>query len=145
MKRTVLLVLLVFIGGLLFADGMGGYDGDVIGRWRWESAKLAMRTIETGDVSGKYTWQFFDDGSMKIRIDCQNGEGTYTADGSVLTMNMVKLTNTACGDEALNEAFIQLINEVGSFSYHFKSDNELVLEFAGGSGQAVFLRTNTND
>ena len=144
MKRTLLIVLIALVGTMVFADGMasGSYPGDLLGRWRWESVKLLADTVETGDVSGKYTIRLNDGGTAEFRIDCRQGEGTWTADGTMLSINVTSLTDTSCGDEALNEAFLQLINEVGSFKYSFESNNDLILEFAAGTGRAVFLRAN---
>ena len=143
MKRLFTALILVLIAAAAFADGMGsGSDSGIVGRWRWESAKFATESVETGDTADNYLLTFNADGTFQVRSDCRTGSGRYTADGSILTMSLASMTTMECETGTFTEAFERLLGEVGSFNYSLDSGTQLSFRFAGGAGAAEFIKTN---
>jgi len=63
-----------------------------------------------------YTLSFFDDGSVRIKADCNAGNGRYTVDGNKLEFNpIMALTMALCPPGSLHDQFLRLLGQVDMF------------------------------
>jgi heat shock protein HslJ len=111
-------------------DPAGGLVGP---NWKW------TELIETGPSlvpsPESYTIQFFEDLSLNLVADCNEGGGTYLVDGNQLSLNLDALSLAACGPESLSDQYIAILGQVVSFE---RDGERLILYLAEGAGQAVF-------
>ena len=144
MKRLLTVLIILLAASAVFAGetGTAGSDPDLIGRWRWISAKFATESVETGETAPNYLLTFNADGSFEVRSDCRTGSGRYTADGSLLSMSLNSMTTMQCETGTFTQTFERLLGEVGSFNYSIDSETQLSFRFAGGTGAAEFIRSN---
>ncbi len=90
MKKPALSVFLIIIvtavlPAYLSADGMGMIDPDLIGTWKWQSAETPAGSLTpVGDK--EYTVTFTEDGRVHMQFEVNVINGTYEADGNVLTI-----------------------------------------------------------
>ena len=82
-----------------------------------------------------YTLKFFPDGSLNIVADCNSGTGTYTLDGSAMTIQVGAWTQAACGEDSLHDQYLQYLNQVVSYDL---GDGYLSLVLAEESGSLGF-------
>jgi heat shock protein HslJ len=92
-------------------------DAEIIGPvWQWVSTRYSDETMRTppADAVG-YTLQLNPDGNVKIRGDCNVGGGTFTRNGSKLSIAITHTTRAACPEGSLEDPFIFDLNRVGGF------------------------------
>jgi heat shock protein HslJ len=136
-----------FDGGHLFIDLMA--DGGTL-----EFAQAAMGMMDEGgvievsltshawelgsyvyegeakdiDTPENYTLTFNDDGTVNIKADCNNAIGSYTDDGSNLSVEVGPTTLAACPPESRSEDFIKLVGLSGTYEiaqgYLFVATND---------------------
>ena len=83
--------------------------------WEWQTTKFNDDTIKTPDLPANYTVKFNADGTLAIKADCNMVNGTYTVEGSVLTIVLGASTMAMCPPESLSEEFLKQLGEVGGF------------------------------
>lgn len=84
------------------------------------------------DNPGNYTRQFNPDGTVAIQADCNRVGGSYTLDGSQLTIELGPSTLAACPEGSLGDQFVA--NLSGANSYFFDGDDLLIdLMFDSGT------------
>jgi heat shock protein HslJ len=98
--------------------------------WYWQSL-----TTTGGDVTVvpnfNYWLVFNADGTLNAQLDCNSGSGTYTVDGSTLTIGPIATTRMACADpDSLETAFGQALAQVSTYAV---AGNVLTLTLADGS------------
>jgi len=81
-----------------------------------------------------YTLKFFTDGSLNIIADCNTGTGTYTVDGSAMTIQLGAMTQAACGDDSLHDQFLQYLGQVVGFDLQDGYLSLILGEEAGSLG-----------
>jgi len=62
--------------------------------------------------SDSYTLKFFPDGGINVVADCNTGSGTYTLDGSAMTIQVGAMTQAFCGEDSLHDDYLQYLNQV---------------------------------
>jgi len=78
-------------------------------RWQWVhftakgAAPLAPAHAET------YWVEFLPDGALAISADCNRATGTWTANGTQLTLKALATTLAACPENSLGGRFLQLL------------------------------------
>jgi heat shock protein HslJ len=73
------------------------------------------------DNSSNYTVEFKDDGTVHIKADCNTANGTYTVDGSSITINEpLAMTMAMCPPGSLSEEFVKQLT--GIAIYFFESE-----------------------
>jgi heat shock protein HslJ len=111
-------------------DPSGGLVGP---NWKWTELIEDSPSLVPSPES--YTIQFFEDRSLNLVADCNEGGGTYLVDGNQLSLNLDALSLAACGPESLSDQYIAILNQVVSFE---RDGERLILFLAQGAGQAVF-------
>jgi len=85
-------------------------------------------------IGSEYWIQFLDDGQLSLRADCNGGFGTYTIDGSNLTLGPLGTTLMLCPEGGSGDAFLQALNMVVSWSIDQSGASDtLVLGLSDGS------------
>lgn len=82
-----------------------------------------------------YTLKFFTDGSLNIIADCNSGSGTYTIDGSAMTIQAGAWTQALCSDDSLHDQYLQYLSQVVGYDL---ADGYLALILAEETGQLGF-------
>lgn len=104
--------------------------------WQWiafeDTARLNDITVPD---PANYTLTFRPDGSFFMRVDCNNGAGTFTASGSSLTMTPGPITLAACPEGSLDSEFLRRLPETASFVLQ---EGILYLNLRLDSGNMVF-------
>ena len=69
-----------------------------------------------------YTMRLEDDGSARFRLDCNRGNGSWQAAGSLqsgsLSFGPVATTRAYCGDEAIDQELVTDLQRVTSYSQY---------------------------
>ena len=132
---TISLLLLVSIS--MAACG-GAPSTEPITDITWQWAEM----VETEPASQSlvpnpenYTLLLLSDGNLNIKADCNMVGGSYTLDGSALTVLLGPSTLAYCGDESLDQFYLGFLGNVGSYVVE---DGQLVLELKDGAGQMTF-------
>jgi len=111
--------------------------------WRWLEFQDSASGAEANNISvpnpANYTISFLPDGQLGIRADCNVGSGTYTLDGSSLTIQLGLTTLVACPDDSLDQEFRTRLEQVATF---VQDGDNLVLNLALDSGNMIFAPFN---
>lgn len=104
--------------------------------WLWEEYQdtAGQNNINVPDPS-RYSVTFLPDGSLQIQADCNQAGGTYTPDGSSLAIQIGFSTRAFCGEESLDQVFLQRLGETATFVLE---GNQLFLNMMADAGNLVF-------
>jgi heat shock protein HslJ len=117
----------------------GGETNGLSGAWQWQSTRAADGTVTTAADPSRYTITFGPGGSLQIRADCNRVLGTYTVNGSSLTLQLGPSTLVGCPPDSQADQFLAGLNQVQS--YRIAADNlELGL---GAQGTMMLSRMPT--
>jgi heat shock protein HslJ len=121
---------------MLMASCGEGTSGLVGPTWRWtnltENAPLAHSEVSD---PGLYTLTLADDGSFRVRADCNTALGTYVTDGDEITLSLGPATLAACPEGSLADPFVSLLDTVSTFGVE---GNDLALHLANAAGTMTF-------
>lgn len=95
----------------------------------------SVGTPEEGAVAlGSSYWvQFLPDGGFAFRADCNGGFGSYTIDGSNVTLGPLGTTLMLCPEGGQGDAFVQDLSQVTNWSIdQSEASDQLVLGLADG-------------
>ena len=67
----------------------------MVAPWQWISFTNPMEQFEV-EMPENYSVTFNEDGTLNVMADCNNASGSYTVDGSSLTIAMGPSTMAAC-------------------------------------------------
>jgi heat shock protein HslJ len=81
--------------------------------WRWVNFRDAKQDYS---IDGDYTISFLPDGQAAVVADCNNGNGSYTVDGSSLNVSILVVTAAACAEGSLDGVFIDYLNQAAIFT-----------------------------
>ena len=124
---------------MVFAARAGG-DGTtasppfVNATWQW-IAQAGSDPVQVPAPS-RYTIAFASNGTYAIRADCNTGSGTFSANGSKVTMAPPALTLMYCGDDSLDGRFLAALSAVTGFE--MDAQERLVLYMANPAERLVF-------
>jgi heat shock protein HslJ/uncharacterized protein YraI len=82
-----------------------------------------------------YTLVFQPDGGLQVLADCNSGFGSYTVDGSNMSIELGVLTTAVCGPESVSSLFLDTMIRTGSFEL---TQAELVLSLVDPAGTMRF-------
>jgi heat shock protein HslJ len=111
------------------ADGLTGVV------WQWQEFQSSDESVVKPANPEAYTLQFLEDGKVSIKADCNQVIGTYTVDGSSLTIVAQAMTLMACPPGSLSDKYIEYLNNVVS---HVFEDGNLFLALKFDSGIMKF-------
>jgi heat shock protein HslJ len=81
--------------------------------WQWVNFRDAKQDYS---INGDYTIAFLPDGQVAVVADCNNGNGSYTVDGSSLNVSILVVTAAACAEGSLDGVFIEYLNQAAIFT-----------------------------
>lgn len=102
--------------------------------WQWIGLSAADGTLTEVAAPERYTFALLEDGSYAFVADCNRGAGSYTLDGTALTLAPGPVTTAACAAGSLSDQFIDLLGQVASVGF---DGDKLLLTLADG-GVATF-------
>lgn len=102
--------------------------------WQWHETQMMNGDIITPANPENYYLSFSDDGSVVGQIDCNRAFGSYTTDGTGITL-MLATTRMFCGDDSQDATYAAHLAEVSSFVIR---DGKLALAMPMDSGIVVF-------
>ena len=104
--------------------------------WQWsEMVETEPASQSLVPNPENYTLFLSSDGSLNIKADCNMVQGSYTIDGSALTIELGPSTMAFCGEESLDLLFLGFLGNVESYSIE---NEQLVLELKDGAGRMTF-------
>lgn len=103
--------------------------------WQWirfDSSDGSTTVVPNPPV---YLLQFFADGTFAGVADCNNFNGSYTADGASLKLQVGAVTLAACPPESLSDTYLQRLGETATYVIE---NGFLYLNLQFDSGNLVF-------
>ena len=102
--------------------------------WQWLRSEYGDdSTVEVGDPD-RYTVQFGPDGRVNVQADCNRGSGSYTVNGSQLTLTGIALTRAACQPGSQDAIFLRDLAGVATFVF---DGPNLVLNLKTDAGNMI--------
>ncbi len=108
--------------------------------WQWIAFSDPLSQLTVDDPT-QYTVEFMTDGSVSAKADCNQGNGSYTAEndgkgssGSI-DIEIMAMTMAMCPPDSLSDQFVQYLNEAAI--YFFEGKN-LYLDLPADSGTMTF-------
>lgn len=106
-------------------------------KWMLASIDSADDSITPSDPA-LFTIQFFPDGRVGIKADCNVGGGSYVIDGENLTFEGLFTTLAFCGDESLDQQFMASLLEVKTWSISKDPGDQLALNLDADGARMLF-------
>ena len=104
--------------------------------WQWsnlvETEPAAQSVVPSPE---SYTLTFLPDGVVSIQADCNVVSGSYTLEGSQLSIEHGPSTLAFCGEESLDVQYLDLLTQVESYVL---DNGQLVLGLENGAGSMAF-------
>ena len=107
---------------------------DIVWQWTRTDSADETNTIEVSDPS-LFTITFLPGGDYSLQNDCNRGGGAYTLDGDSLTIMPGFSTEAYCGDESLDQTFLNTLAQVVSYEV---ADGQLILTLNDEVGSMIF-------
>jgi heat shock protein HslJ len=114
-----------------------GEDAALAGRvWNWTGTLRPDGRSVTPAAPERYTLEFFTDGRVQLRADCNRGSARYTtgADRS-LTLSPAAVTKMGCPRGSDDAEFLRQLAQVGAYRF---ADGDLVLALHPDAGSMRF-------
>jgi heat shock protein HslJ len=102
--------------------------------WQWISFTNPVEQFNVENPQN-YTLTFDKDGSVKIQADCNNASGSYSVDGSSISIQIGTLTMAACPQGSHSDEFIKYLN---SAAIYFSRDRRLFIDLFADGGTMEF-------
>ncbi len=84
--------------------------------WQWTQLQETNPASQSVVPPGQpYNLTFTPDGNFTFTADCNSGSGTYTSQGTDLTLTLGPVTLAECGPDSLYSNYISLLGQVTSF------------------------------
>jgi heat shock protein HslJ len=103
--------------------------------WLWQQTLMNNDDQFTPDNPGNYTVQFMADGTVSVQADCNRVGGSYTLDGSQITIELGPSTLAACPEGSLGDQFLQNLGQANSY---FFDGEDLIIDLMFDSGTMRF-------
>ena len=102
--------------------------------WQWVAFTNPMEGYQIENPQN-YLTTFNEDGALNIVADCNNAMGSYTVEGTSLTIEMGAMTMAACPPESRSDDFVKYL---GSAASYFLKDGNLFLDLMADGGTMEF-------
>jgi len=103
--------------------------------WKWEKFLESNDNTIVVDDPNKYTLEFLADGAVAIQADCNRASGSYTVEGSNLTIEIGPATLAMCPPDSLSDQYLRYLGEVVS---HVFDGGTLALSLRYDTGIMIF-------
>ena len=144
MKRRSLIVLVALAVALAAAacssssSSPSAAAASVVGTWQWTaSTEAAPASQSVVPDPENYTITFASDGTYSGKADCNQIAGTYTVDGSNLTIAPGPSTLAFCGEASLDAIYVAGLGKVATYAI---SGDQLTMTFTDAAGTMTFTR-----
>ena len=108
------------------------------GTWRWTSSTEAQPpSLANVPDPENYTITFASDGTFTGKADCNQIAGTYTADGSNLTITVGPSTLAQCAEGSSGDIYVAYLGQVATYEI---TGSELKTTFADDAGTMTFTK-----
>jgi heat shock protein HslJ len=102
-------------------------------RWELERVMRADGTELTPRTPSNHTIQLLDDGRVLVQADCNSGSGTYTVDGTSLTISNMVTTLVGCEPGSIGSDFAAALATVTAYSISTDASDSLTLTTDDGA------------
>jgi heat shock protein HslJ len=109
--------------------------------WQWISFTSPVEQFEV-EMPESYLLTFNEDGTLSVMADCNNANGSYTADDSSLTIAIGPMTMAACPEGSRSDQFVQLL---GGAAIYFFEDGNLFIDLMADGGTIRFQPSASAD
>src|SRR5262245_35261987 len=83
----------------------------VTGAWKLQSITRSDSTVVTISEPDRFTVEFADGNRLSLRADCNRGFGSFSANGSSISVGPVAITKAYCASTApLDDEYVGLLN-----------------------------------
>lgn len=103
--------------------------------WLLDEIVYNNDTMTVPDDPELYSIQFFEDGSLGVRADCNVGNGIYDVDSSDF-ITLQAFTLAACGPDSLDDEFRQGLNDAVNY---FFIEGDLYMDLPVDTGTMKFV------
>ncbi|MCO6450613.1 MAG: META domain-containing protein [Caldilineales bacterium] len=103
--------------------------------WEWLGTTFNNDKNMVVKFPARYVANFLPDGKLSLLVDCNTGEGTYSVDGSSISIEATTLTRKACPRGSKGPDFIQQLNDAASYAFQ---DGQLVINMKADAGNMKF-------
>ena len=104
--------------------------------WNWVEFSDPVQGTLTIDNPEVYTVEFFDDGTIGIQADCNNGTGAYvTEEGGGIDITVGAVTLAFCEEGSLSDQFLQYLDAA---VIYFFEEGDLLMDLPIDSGTLRF-------
>ncbi|MCB0082323.1 MAG: META domain-containing protein, partial [Caldilineaceae bacterium] len=99
--------------------------------WLWNSFTDPMEQVDI-EMPENYAIAFNSDGTVNVKADCNNANGSYTADDNgSLSIEIGSMTRAMCPPESRSDEFVEKLGFVAGF---FFEDSSLYLDMMADGG-----------
>lgn len=84
--------------------------------WAWQGTTMKDYSNQTPNDPAQYTVLFNQDGTVAIQADCNRASGSYTLEGTSLTIAVGPMTRAACPPGSLSDTFVQQLGQVAGYA-----------------------------
>jgi heat shock protein HslJ len=111
-------------------------DPNLIGKvWKWYQFQSPVGEKIIVPDANQYTVEFFSDGRVSVKADCNSGQGVHTADGSSISIEVQAMTLAMCAPESLSDQFVRGLNTA---AIYFFQGGDLFMDLPMDSGTMAF-------
>jgi heat shock protein HslJ len=110
--------------------------------WQWEQTLMNNGDRFIPDNPGNYTVQFLPDGTVAVQADCNQVGGSYTLDGSRITIELGPSTMAACPEGSLSDQFLA---NLSAANIYFFNEGNLFIDLMFDSGTMRFSPEGKTD
>lgn len=105
--------------------------------WKWQQTRYNNDQQTIPAEPSHYKVEFMPDGKLHVRADCNRVGGTYSLEGTRLTIDLTHSTRAMCPPDSLDEAFKK---DLGGAAIYFFKDGFLYLDLKYDTGTMKFAR-----
>ena len=105
------------------------------GSWTWMVASDSINGPAEIANPENYILTFNEDGTVNVKADCNNAQGSYTADDSSLSIQLGPTTMVYCGDDSHSDDFLKYL---GFAAIYFFQDGNLLIDLMADGGTMGF-------
>jgi heat shock protein HslJ len=118
-------------------QGEGMAPQELTGVWKWQKTEYGNDDVITPADSERYTVEFAPTGKLAGLADCNRLMGSYTVDGSALTIGPLASTKMLCPGDSQGDVFTRELQQVVAYVI---ADGMLYLDLPVDTGTMVFAR-----
>ena len=104
--------------------------------WQLEQIQYSDDKLLETAAPSSYTIEFMKDGQLSIRADCNQVLGSFTEDGSRLSIDLGPTTLAACPPESIDQEYLRALQDASSY---FFQDGNLFVDLKLDTGTMQFF------